>query len=147
MIISDHINLLPDNPLIGPNWDEFGPRFPDMSEPYKRYLIKKASDIAAKNNISVHTGVYVAVTGPNLETHAEYKYLHNIGADVVGMSTVPEVIAANHMGIECFAISVVTDEGWHEVLEPVTIEMVISVANKAEPQMTRIMKELIADLS
>lgn len=146
MIVNDHINLQPSNPLIGPNIDELGPRFPDMSQPYSRELIKRAQEIALRNGIYIHTGVYVAVPGPNLETAAEYKYLATIGADVVGMSTVPEVIAAVHMGLPCFAISVVTDEGWHENLEPVTIEIVIAAANRTEPKMTLIMKELVGTL-
>ena len=146
MIMKDHINLLGDNPLRGKNIDSLGPRFPDMSEAYNHGLIKKAKEIARKNNIKTHTGVYAAVQGPNLETKAEYRYLAAIGADVVGMSTVPEVLVARHMGIPCFAMSVVTDEGWHYVLEPVTLEMVIAAASGAEPKMTLIMKELIAAL-
>jgi purine-nucleoside phosphorylase len=142
MILDDHINLLPANPLTGKNIDELGPRFPDLSQPYDRNLVRMAQEIAQQYNIPIHTGTYAVVSGPNLETKAEYRYLGIIGADVVGMSTVPEVIAANHMGIPCFALSVVTDEGWHDVLEPVTIEMVISVANSTEPKMTTIMKEL-----
>ena len=143
MIIDDHINMLPGNPLIGKNIDELGPRFPDMSSPYDKKLSAMAREIAEKNNIKIHTGVYVAVSGPNLETSAEYRYLKIIGADVVGMSTVPEIIAARHMDITCFAISVVTDEGWHENLQPVSIETIIRNANLAEPKMTLIMKELV----
>jgi purine-nucleoside phosphorylase len=146
MIITDHINLLPGNPLIGKNYPELGPRFPDMSQAYDKNLVKRGLEIAEKNGIDVHTGVYVAVSGPNLETHAEYKYLRVIGADVVGMSTVPEVIAARHMDLPVFALSVITDEGWHDVLEPVTIEMVIAAATRTEPKMTLIMKELVASL-
>jgi purine-nucleoside phosphorylase len=146
MILKDHINLLPANPLIGPNINELGPRFPDMSQPYDRELIRRGKEIAEKDNIHVHVGVYVAVSGPNLETQAEYRYLRTIGADVVGMSTIPEVLAARHMGIPCFAISVITDEGWHDVLEPVTLEMVISAANRTEPKMTHIIKELVGTL-
>ena len=143
MIIDDHINLQPDNPLIGTNYEELGPRFPDMSAPYDKDMIAKGQEIARKRNITCHTGVYVSVTGPNLETRAEYRYLRIIGADVVGMSTVPEVIAANHMGIPVFAISVITDEGFPETLQPVNIEEIIRVAGEAEPKMTQIMKELI----
>lgn len=144
MVIEDHINLQPHNPLIGRNESELGPRFPDMSEPYKRDLIAKATDIARVNNITCHKGVYVAVTGPNLETKAEYKYLRIIGGDAVGMSTVPEVMVANHMGLPVFAVSVLTDEGFGEVLNPVSVEEILAVAAEAEPKMTLILKELIA---
>jgi len=144
MVISDHINLQPNNPLIGRNDTDLGPRFPDMSEPYKRDLADKALDIAKANNIICHKGVYVAVTGPNLETKAEYKYLRIIGGDAVGMSTVPEVIVANHMGLPVFAISVLTDEGFPEELKPVSVEEILAVAHEAEPKMTLILKELIA---
>ncbi len=146
MVIEDHINLQYLNPLIGRNEDELGPRFPDMSEPYKRALIDKAIDIAAANNITCHKGVYVAVPGPNLETRAEYRYLRVIGGDAVGMSTVPEVIVANHMGLPVFAISVLTDEGFPETLQPVSIDEILAVAHEAEPKMTLILKELIAGL-
>ena len=144
MIIADHINLQPQNPLIGRNYEELGPRFPDMSQPYQRTLIDKALSIASANNITCHKGVYVAVTGPNLETKAEYTYLRIIGGDAVGMSTVPEVIVANHMGIPVFAISVLTDEGFTDVLEPVSLEEIIRVAEEAEPKLTLILKNLIA---
>jgi purine-nucleoside phosphorylase len=144
MVIEDHINLQPENPLVGRNEDELGPRFPDMSEAYNRALVNKALDIAKANNIVCHKGVYVAVTGPNLETKAEYKYLRIIGGDAVGMSTVPEVIVANHMGLPVFAISVLTDEGFPEVLDPVSIEDILAIAHEAEPKMTLILKELIA---
>src|ERR1700761_6798624 len=122
MIIEDHINLQPHNPLIGRNEAELGPRFPDMSEPYKQDMIAKGLAIAQQNNITAHKGVYVAVTGPNLETRAEYKYLRIIGGDAVGMSTVPEVVVANHMGLPVFAISVLTDEGFPDDLKPVSVE-------------------------
>src|SRR5471030_682564 len=144
MVIADHINLQHHNPLVGRNESELGPRFPDMSEPYKRDLIDKALDIAKANNIICHKGVYVAVTGPNLETKAEYKYLRIIGGDAVGMSTVPEVIVANHMGLPVFAISVLTDEGFNEELTPVSLDEILEVARNAEPKMTMILKELIA---
>jgi len=144
MVIADHINLQPANPLIGRNEQELGPRFPDMSEPYKRTLIDKALNIAQANNIVCHKGVYVAVTGPNLETKAEYKYLRIIGGDAVGMSTVPEVIVANQMGLTVFAISVLTDEGFPEELKPVSLDEILAVAYEAEPKMTLILKELIA---
>lgn len=146
MILDDHINLLPDNPLRGTNYEVFGPRFPDMSEPYDREMIAKALTIAHELRIKTHLGVYASVTGPNLETRAEYRYLRTIGADVVGMSTVPEVIVANHMGIPVFAISVITDEGFPETLKKVDISEIIAVAEEAEPRMTRIMKELILSL-
>ena len=144
MVIEDHINLQPDNPLLGRNEAELGPRFPDMSEAYKRSLINKALEIAKANNIICHKGVYVAVTGPNLETKAEYKYLRIIGGDAVGMSTVPEVIVARHMDLPVFAISVLTDEGFTEILKPVSVEEILEVAHEAEPKMTLILKELIA---
>jgi len=146
LIINDHINLLPDNPLRGKNIDELGPRFPDMSEPYDRDLIDRAVSIAVKNDITVHVGVYAVVQGPNLESPAEYKYIGNLGADAVGMSTVPENLVARHMGIPCFAISVITDLGVEGKIEEVDVERIIAAANKAEPNMTLIMKELIASL-
>jgi purine-nucleoside phosphorylase len=144
MVIEDHINLQPNNPLIGRNDADLGPRFPDMSEAYKRDLNAKALSIAAANNITCHKGVYVAVTGPNLETRAEYRYLRIIGGDAVGMSTVPEVIVANHMGLPVFAISVLTDEGFPEILHPVSLDEILKVASEAEPKLTLILKELIA---
>jgi purine-nucleoside phosphorylase len=146
MVIEDHINLQHLNPLIGRNEEELGPRFPDMSQPYQQPLIKKALTIAKENNITCHTGVYVAVTGPNLETRAEYRYLRIIGGDAVGMSTVPEVIVANHMGLPVFAISVLTDEGFPEELTQVSLEEILAVAHEAEPKMTLILKKLIAGL-
>jgi purine-nucleoside phosphorylase len=146
MIIKDHINLQPENPLTGPNNDIFGPRFPDMSEAYNRKLVAKGIEIGKRNGIDIKTGVYVSVPGPALETKAEYKYLRIIGGDVVGMSTVPEILAARHMGIRCFAISVVTDEGWHENLEPVTLEQVIAAASKAEPKLALMMREMVKEL-
>lgn len=144
MIISDHINLHPDNPLRGPNLDEFGPRFPDMSEPYDRKMISQALEIAKKHDIVAHTGVYASVTGPNLETPAEYKYVRVLGADAVGMSTIPENLVARHMGIPVFAISVITDLGVEGRIEEVSLEMVLAAADKAEPDMTLIFQELIA---
>ena len=146
MVIDDHINLQHLNPLIGRNEEGLGPRFPDMSQPYALPLIKKALDIAKANNITCHKGVYVAVTGPNLETRAEYRYLRIIGGDAVGMSTVPEVIVANHMGLPVFAISVLTDEGFPEELKPVSIDQILAIAHEAEPKMTLILKKLIAGL-
>ena len=143
-IIEDHINLLPDNPLRGQNLAEFGPRFPDMSEPYNRKMIEQALAIAARHAIAARKVVYVSSAGPNLETKAEYRYMRLIGGDVVGMSTVPEVIVANHMALPVFAISVVTDEGFHEQLKPVSLQEIVTAAEKAEPKMTLILKELIA---
>jgi len=143
MLMLDHINLLGDNPLIGMNEDELGPRFPDMSEPYDLELIKVAEEVALENNIKVQKGVYVAVPGPNLETKAEYRFLRTIGADVVGMSTIPENIVANHMGIKVLGISIVTDECFPDSLKPVNVEEIISTAMKAEPKMTLIMKEVV----
>lgn len=146
MLMTDHINLLGDNPLIGPNEDELGPRFPDMSEPYSLELIKLAEKVASENNIKVQKGVYVAVPGPNLETKAEYKFLRETGADVVGMSTIPENIVANHMGMRVLGISIVTDECFPETLKPVNVEEIIATAMAAEPKMTLIMKEVIKQL-
>ncbi|WP_407428929.1 purine-nucleoside phosphorylase [Arcticibacter sp.] len=143
MIIEDHINLVSENPLRGRNWVDLGPRFPDMNEPYDREMIAKGMEIAAAHNISCHKGVYVSVPGPNLETKAEYKYLRIIGGDAVGMSTVPEVIVARHMGLPVFAVSVITDEGFLEALEPVSLEEIVRVAQEAEPKMTLILKELL----
>ena len=146
MILSDHINLLPENPLRGKNLDQLGPRFPDMSEPYDRDLINSALKIAEKHKIRIHQGIYAVVQGPNLESPAEYKYLRILGADAVGMSTVPENLVARQMGIPCFAISVITDLGIEGKIEEVNVEKIIAAANKAEPNMTLIMKELIASL-
>lgn len=144
MILNDHIDLFPAHPLIGKNFDELGPRFPDMSQPYDHEMIKLAQEIAAENNIKVSTGVYAGLTGPTLETPAEYKYVRIIGADTVGMSTVPEVIVARHMEIPCFAISIITDLGVPGLIQEVSVEDVIAVANEKEPSMTIIMRELIA---
>ena len=144
MILDDHVNLFPTNPLIGPNIDQLGPRFPDMSEPYDHALIRKALEIAARHDIRVVRGTYAGLTGPCLETPAEYRYVRNTGAHAVGMSTVPEVIAARHMGLPCFAMSVITDLGVDGKIEKTTHEMVQRVAEQAEPKLTLIMKELIA---
>jgi purine-nucleoside phosphorylase len=146
MIMDDHINLLGDNPLRGRNEDTFGPRFPDMSEPYSRKLIALAENIALQEKIKVQKGVYVAVLGPNLETRAEYRWLRFIGADVVGMSTVPEVIVAHHMGIACLGFSIVTDECFPDSLQPANIDKIIQTANDAEPRMTLIMKKVVENL-
>jgi purine-nucleoside phosphorylase len=146
MLMIDHINLLGDNPLIGKNEDSLGPRFPDMSEPYSLELIKLAEEAALENKIKVQKGVYVAVPGPNLETRAEYIFLRSIGADVVGMSTIPENIVANHMDIKVLGISIITDECFPETLKPVNVEEIIRTAIEAEPKMTLIMKEVIKKL-
>ncbi len=146
MIIHDHINMQSDNPLRGRNTASLGPRFPDMSEPYDRAMIKKGMDIALKNNIRCHSGVYVSVNGPNLETRAEYRFLRLIGADSVGMSTVPEVIVANHMALPVFAISVLTDEGFPDTLKVVSLEEILKTAEEAEPKMTKILKDLILEI-
>lgn len=146
MIITDHINLLGDNPLIGPNLDEFGPRFPDMSEPYSKELFALAENVALKNNINIQKGVFVAVSGPNLETRAEYRFLRTIGADVVGMSTVPENIVAVHSGIKVLGISVVTDECFPDKLQPVNVQEIIETAQQTEPKLTLIMKKVIEQL-
>ncbi|MFQ5649702.1 MAG: purine-nucleoside phosphorylase [bacterium] len=143
MIISDHINLLGDNPLIGPNDDALGPRFPDMSEPYCHELIELAEQIALQEGIKVQKGVYVAVAGPCLETRAEYRFLRCIGADVVGMSTVPEVIVAVHSSMRVLGLSVVTDACLPDALKPVNIQEILRVAAEAEPKLTRIMKKVI----
>jgi purine-nucleoside phosphorylase len=143
MIQDDHINLFPAHPLIGKNYDELGPRFPDMSEPYDHKLIALAKEIAAENGIRVAVGTYAALTGPTLETPAEYQYIRNTGADAVGMSTVPEVIVARHMDIPCFAISIITDLGVKGKIKKVSLQDVIEVASRQEPKMTLIMRELI----
>jgi purine-nucleoside phosphorylase len=145
MIVNDHINLIP-SPLIGKNQSEFGPRFPDMSKPYSKELIEKALEIGKKNNIRLKTGVYCGVTGPALETPAEYVYFRNIGADTIGMSTVPEVIVARHMGIPCFAISIITDLGVPGKIIEVSHEIIQQVAERQEPKMTLVIKELVASL-
>ena len=146
MVMSDHINLLGDNPLIGRNDETLGPRFPDMSEPYSRKLITVAEQIARELQIKVKKGVYVAMQGPNLETRSEYRFLRTIGADAVGMSTVPEVIVAIHMGMSVFGVSIITDECFPDTLKPITLEEVIAVANTAEPKMTAILKEMVRRL-
>lgn len=146
MLISDHINLLGDNPLIGPNDDELGPRFPDMSDPYTERLREIAQNVALNESIAMHQGVYVAVSGPMLETKAEYRYLRLIGADVVGMSTVPEVISAVHMGMDVLGISVITDECFPDALEPVNIEDILEAAAMAEPKMTKVIIRVLEKL-
>jgi purine-nucleoside phosphorylase len=144
MIIDDHINLIGDNPLIGPNEDRLGPRFPDMSEPYSRRLIDLAQQAALELQRNVHRGVYVAVAGPNLETRAEYRFLRTIGADVVGMSTVPETIVARHMGMEVLGMSIITDECFPDALEEAHLADILAAAATAEPLMTAIIRSVIA---
>jgi len=147
MLLEDHINLQPENPLRGLNHAELGSNpFPDMSQPYSDFLNHKLLRIAKTHNIKLHFGVYVAVTGPNLETRAEYRYLRRMGADVVGMSTVPEVIVANHVELPCCAISVLTDSCDPENLKPVNIQQIIDVAAEAEPLLTQLFLGLIGDL-
>jgi purine-nucleoside phosphorylase len=146
MLMVDHINLLGDNPLIGPNDETLGPRFPDMSEAYSRELIALAERAALDLKIKVQKGVYVVMQGPNLETRAEYRFLRTIGADAVGMSTIPEDIVAIHMGMKVLGVSIITDECFPESLKPVTLEEVIAVANRAEPKMTAVVKEVVKRL-
>jgi purine-nucleoside phosphorylase len=146
MIQNDHINLFPEHPLVGKNFDELGPRFPDMSEPYDPEMIELAQTIAKENNIKVSVGTYLGLTGPTLETPAEYGYVRTIGADAVGMSTVPEIIVARHMEIPCFAISIITDLGVPGKIHKVSLADVIAVASRQEPKMTLIMSQLISRL-
>jgi len=147
MLTTDHINLQGVNPLTGPNVDAWGPRFPDMSAPYDRDLRDVAEAAALERGIRLQQGVYVAVVGPNLETRAEYRFLRGGGADVVGMSTVPEVIVARHQGLRCLAISVVTDECFPDALEPVSIEDVLAAAAEAEPKLTTLMGDVVETLA
>lgn len=139
MLIDDHINLLGANPLIGINDDRLGPRFPDMCHPYDQSLIDAALKTARKHDIVAHKGVFVAVSGPNLETRAEYRFLRAIGADVVGMSTVPEVIVAVHAGMRCVGFSVITDMCLPDALEPADVQKIIAIANDAEPRLTTLL--------
>jgi purine-nucleoside phosphorylase len=146
MLIIDQINMLGDNPLIGPNDDELGVRFPDMSDPYSSDLAKLAEQVALDEGIKMHQGVYVAVSGPNLETRAEYRFLRMIGADVVGMSTVPEVIAATHMGMKVLGVSAVTDECFPDSLQPVEMAEILEAANIAEPKLTKVITGVLQRL-
>lgn len=146
MLIDDHINLQPDNPLRGTNYEVLGSRFPDMSQPYAPTLNRKLKAIAKEKNIKLNEGVYVGVMGPNLETRAEYRFLHRIGADAVGMSTVPEVIVANHTSLPCCAISVLTDDCDPDNLKPANIQEIIEVAGKAEAKLTELYVELIRQI-
>lgn len=146
MLIADHINLLGDNPLIGPNDDTLGPRFPDMSEPYDAALRQMAREVAAAQGITLREGVYVAVQGPNLETRAEYRFLRGIGADVVGMSTVPEVIVAVHGGMRVLGLSIITDQCLPDALAPAHLPEIIAVARSAEPRLAAVVKGVLARL-
>jgi len=146
MLLDDHINLLGDGPLVGANNKELGPRFPDMSQPYSKFLNDKFEKVANEQNITLHKGVYVAVAGPNLETRAEYRFLRGIGADVVGMSTVPEVIVANHAGLPCAAISVLTDECDPDNLKPIEIDDILKTAARAEIDLIKLFSSLIEEL-
>lgn len=146
MIINDHISLFQINPLIGPNEEALGTRFPDMSEPYSKALIQKAISIAAENNITLKQGVYCGVTGPTFETRAEYKLIHSLGGDAVGMSTVQETIVAKHSGMDVFAISVITDIGIREEENTITHEEVLQAAKDAEPKLTVLFRGLLAGL-
>jgi purine-nucleoside phosphorylase len=146
IVIEDHINLMGVNPLIGPNDDRLGPRFPDLIEPYDRKLQDLALRVALEENLVAHRGVYVAVTGPNLETRAEYRYLRGIGADVVGMSTVPEVLVAVHAGMRVLGFSIITDRCMPDALEPVKIEDVLAVARAAEGKLRTIVKRVLERL-
>ncbi len=146
MLMEDHINLLGDNPLIGENDDSLGPRFPDMSEPYSRELIKLAEESAAELGLEVKKGVYAAMTGPSLETAAEYKFLRIIGADVVGMSTIPEDIVAVHMGMKVLGLSVITDACVPEELKPANVPEIIRIAKETEPKLTALIKKVVEKL-
>ncbi len=143
MVITDHINLMGVNPLIGPNDETLGPRFPDMSEPYDRRLIRLSEEVAMDEKIKLQKGVYVGVTGPNLETAAEYRFLRMIGADVVGMSTVPEVIVAVHCGLKTLGISCITDRCLPDALKPANIEEILKIAGEAEPKLTKLVSRVI----
>ncbi len=144
VVIEDHINLMNGNPLVGPNDDRLGPRFPDMCAPYDRELIDRALEIARRENFVAHKGVYVAVTGPNLETRAEYRFLRTIGADVVGMSTVPEVLVAVHSGMRVLGLSIVTDMCLPDALKPANIPEILATAARAEPNLRRIVMGIVA---
>lgn len=146
MLIADHINLLGDNPLIGPNDDRLGPRFPDMSRPYDEALRASARGIAQRRGITLREGVYVAVPGPTLETRAEYRMVRELGGDVVGMSTVPEVIVAVHGGMRVLGVSIITDSAVPETLQPVTLAEIIEAARRAEPSLTALTTDVIAEL-
>jgi purine-nucleoside phosphorylase len=147
VIIKDHINMMPEHPLRGRNIDSFGPRFVDMSEPYNRKMIAVAEQVASESNIKIHQGVYVALQGPTFETPAEYGMIKAIGGDMVGMSTVPEVIVAKHMGMDVFGISVITDLGGPDIAHSVSHEEVLNAANKAMPNVIKVVKGLVKNYS
>ncbi|WP_040605708.1 purine-nucleoside phosphorylase [Salisaeta longa] len=147
MLITDHINFLGLNPLTGPNHDGWGPRFPDMSEPYDPALRRCLQDVALEHGIKLQQGVYMAALGPSLETKAEYRFMRQMGADAVGMSTVPEVLVARHMGIRVAALSVITDECFPDALEPVHIDDVLAAADAAKPQLTRLVTDALARIA
>ena len=146
VLLDDHINLMADTPLVGPNADELGPRFPDMSEPYDRELQERAQAVAMERGIRLRRGVYVAVVGPNLETRAEYRMLRTLGADVVGMSTVPEVIVARHMGMRVLGVSIVTDLCLPDALEVADVQSIIRTAAAAEPHLTALVRDVVGQL-
>jgi purine-nucleoside phosphorylase len=146
VLLSDHINLLGDNPLIGPNDERLGPRFPDMSAPYDPVLRALTREVARELGITLREGVYVAVPGPNLETRAEYRMLRNLGADVVGMSTVPEVIVAAHAGMRTIGLSIITDQCLPDALEPADLGRIIATARRAEPSLTRLIGAVVERL-
>jgi purine-nucleoside phosphorylase len=146
VVVADHINLMGDNPLIGPNDDRLGPRYPDMIEPYDRALIELTERVATEESVRVHRGVFVGVAGPNLETRAEYRMLRGMGADVVGMSLIPENLVAVHSSMRCLALSVVTDSCLPDALKPVDIEEILRIASAAEPVLTKLVSRVIAEL-
>jgi purine-nucleoside phosphorylase len=146
MLVTDHINLMGDNPLIGPNDETLGPRFPDMSQPYDRGLVRLAEDVALAEKLKVQKGVFVAVAGPNLETAAEYRFLRGIGADVVGMSLIPENLVAVHGGMRVLAFAVITDRCLPDALEPVDIPRILAVAAEAAPRLDRLVTRVVARL-
>ena len=147
MLVTDHINLMGDNPLIGPNDETLGPRFPDMSQPYDRALLRLAEDVALEEKLKVQKGVFVAVAGPNLETAAEYRFLRGIGADVVGMSLIPENLVAVHGGMRVLALAVITDRCWPDALEAVDIPKILAVAAEAAPRLDRLVTGVVRRLS
>ena len=146
MLLDDHINLLPENPLTGQNLNQLGPRFPDMSQPYNEGLNSLLEQAAHEEDVTLHKGVYTSVPGPNLETRAEYRYIKIIGGDAVGMSTVPEVIVANHMGLPCAAVSVLTDECDPQNLHPVSLQEILDVAATAEKGLIKLFRNVISKL-
>jgi purine-nucleoside phosphorylase len=145
MVIEDHINLMGMNPLVGINDDRLGPRFPDMARPYDPQLIARVVELGRRQDVAVHKGVFVAVLGPNLETRAEYRFLRLIGADAVGMSTVPEVLVAVHAGLRVLGISIITDMCLPDALKPADIAEIIATANRAEPKLRRIVTAIVAE--